>query len=66
MESAQIFDNLKPPYLKPPSLIIRASIFDNLEPSSLTVCPSIDPAVIYVQGHLEEMTSLSNSSYTSS
>ena len=25
----QIFDNLKPPYLKPPSLTIGASIFDN-------------------------------------
>ena len=25
----QIIDNLKPPYLKPPSLIIGASIFDN-------------------------------------
>ena len=29
MVGGQIFDNLKPPYLKPPSLIIEASIFDN-------------------------------------
>ena len=29
MVGGQIFDNLKPPYLKPPSLIIEVSIFYN-------------------------------------